>query len=569
MRERYITPLILILGLTLYYPALTAGTFVLDDGNVLAGAQGLSTQSLWDLFFTGQGGTYYRPILMLSYIADLSLWGMRPGFLHLTNILIHLANTILIYLNVRIFYPQQNNTIRAMPLVASLVFLVHPINTESVNWISGRTDPLAALFILIAIYFIIRSIMKTSLPGLWLASFCMVLGSMTKEVAFFSFPAITLFLLYNKKSKQLNPSGSNWAWRLKAVTPMLFGGSLYLLLRSSFFKIVDKGVTKVIDINAYTSPLTTIKQAVTDFGFYIKKLFVPQPLSLAIDHVDPNYFWFGVLALIFLSVLLYKRNYLSGVTLLITLTIFPALLNATLHIAWTPYAERYLYLPAALLCIALALPAPEQSKMLQKIQVISLLVIFFLFLPTTVNRNRLWAEPLELTRLTHQQNPGNPTVWTMYAVMLANQKFYDEARAEFNVILEQYPDHLYANDSLASMEMYIGDPDAARRALERFFNKELEADLPILQIMLECNRKRLEIETDQSIRTRIRAELMDTHLQIYKGNNQAEHLLAAAELAVSNNDKEMAKRYLRTLLQSEATTTEVVAKASARLLELE
>ena len=82
---------------------------------------------------------------------------------------------------------------------------------------------------------------------------------------------------------------------------------------------------------------------------------------------------------------------------------------------------------------------------MHKVQKIFLIVLICIFLPTTVSRNWLWAEPLELTRLTHQQNPDNPTVWSMYAVMLANREFYDEARAEFKKVLEQHPDHLFTH----------------------------------------------------------------------------------------------------------------------------
>ena len=67
------------------------------------------------MFFYGSGSTYYRPVLMLSFLADLKLWNMHPGFMHLVNILLHVGNAILVYLNVRIFYPQRQDTIRLAP----------------------------------------------------------------------------------------------------------------------------------------------------------------------------------------------------------------------------------------------------------------------------------------------------------------------------------------------------------------------------------------------------------------------------------------------------------------------
>jgi tetratricopeptide (TPR) repeat protein len=189
-------------------------------------------------------------------------------------------------------------------------------------------------------------------------------------------------------------------------------------------------------------------------------------------------------------------------------------------------------------------------------------------LPTTVNRNWLWAEPLELTRLTHQQNPANPTVWSIYAVMLANQEFYNEARDEFKKVLEQHPDHLFTHESLASMELYIHDPEASRTALEPFFNKDLKADRKILQVMLECNQERLKLNKNESGANVIRKELIETYLMLYEVEKQPVHLLQAAELALLNNDYDAAKNHLRELLKNVGLNTKISGKATSLLRTL-
>jgi tetratricopeptide (TPR) repeat protein len=160
----------------------------------------------------------------------------------------------------------------------------------------------------------------------------------------------------------------------------------------------------------------------------------------------------------------------------------------------------------------------------------------------------LWAKPLEMTRLSHQQNPENSTIWSMYAVMLANKEYYDEARIEFNKVLLKNPDHLYTHESLASMEMYIKDPEAARNALERFFNKELKPNRKILQVMLESNQERLKMARHVKSYQEIRSELIDTQLKLYAIDNRRERLLQIADLAILNTDYETAETNLNTLL---------------------
>ena len=156
----------------------------------------------------------------------------------------------------------------------------------------------------------------------------------------------------------------------------------------------------------------------------------------------------------------------------------------------------------------------------------------------------------------------------MYAVMLANKDNYDEARVEFNKVLLKHPDHLYTYESLASMEMYIKDPDAARDALEKFFNKELKANKIILQVMLESNLERLKIAQNIDRNQEIRSELIDTMLNLYATDNKRERLLEIADLAILNTDYETAETNLNTLLKNEDTATELYAKASARLKTL-
>jgi tetratricopeptide (TPR) repeat protein len=571
MRERLLVPIILILGLALYFPTLTVGTFILDDANVIDQAVRLSKRSFFERFLYGGDIIYYRPILMLSYLADIVLWDLRPSFMHLANILLHVANTLLVYVNVRIFY-KKSSRIALIPFCAALLFLVHPINTESISWISGRTDALAAFFSLIAIYLVFKSTISKKLYLLWIASAFLLLGALSKEVAVFIFPGTVLFLLLLRGDKSNYFAGSTFYWRVCAAIPFVLGAIGYVFLRSASFKHLDNGVLLVTDINSYKSLTSLLIQGFTDLGFYTKKLFIPQPLSYAIDYVSPAYFWLGLTAFILIIFVTLMRNYLSGLVLLIALTIFPALLNALHKIAWTPYAERYLYIPSAFLCIALALPMSTNDKIIQNLQKAIILILICFFIPTTVIRNQLWAKPLELTRLTHQQNPNNPTVWGMYAVMLANQKHYDDARLEFNKILTKHPGHFYALESLASMELYIDDPEAARESLDRFFGRELTPNNKILAVMLETNQKRL-LKTDNTLqRNLIRREIIQTFVALYERTKKTDYLFQATEMAMQNGDLENASHYLEKLKNQDVNDHDVVVQTTeliGKLKEIE
>lgn len=89
---------------------------------------------------------YYRPLSSLSFVADAAIWGLEPRGFHLTNLLLHaLASLSVALLAVRLGLG------RGAAFACGLLFAVHPIHTESVAWISGRTDLLA--FVLAAASF--------------------------------------------------------------------------------------------------------------------------------------------------------------------------------------------------------------------------------------------------------------------------------------------------------------------------------------------------------------------------------------------------------------------------------
>ncbi|MDT8442397.1 MAG: hypothetical protein RQ723_12160, partial [Desulfuromonadales bacterium] len=139
MRERFVIPLLLAAGLLLYLPGLQAGTFFMDDKVVIEVARHRASLPFGELFNYHGQNTYFRPILSASFLIDVWLWDLKPAGLHLFNILLHVANALLIYLGLRHLYPAHNGSIRPQPLLAALLFLVHPLATESVNWISGRS----------------------------------------------------------------------------------------------------------------------------------------------------------------------------------------------------------------------------------------------------------------------------------------------------------------------------------------------------------------------------------------------------------------------------------------------
>src|SRR5215467_1778125 len=94
----------------------------------------------------GQASHYYRPLVTLSFFLDMQVWGLRPFGFHLTSVLAHVAVTLAVLAVARRLMDGE-----LAPMIGALVFALHPLHTESVSFVSGRTDILAAAFFLLAL----------------------------------------------------------------------------------------------------------------------------------------------------------------------------------------------------------------------------------------------------------------------------------------------------------------------------------------------------------------------------------------------------------------------------------
>jgi hypothetical protein len=124
--------------------------FVWDDRVIVVGPADAESPSLMDLLGRGDGVKdediqYYRPLNRMTYVIDRSLYGDDPIGYHVENVAVHLITVLLLFFLARRLFGEF-----APALAASLLFAVHPIHTEAVDFISARNGMLAAMFALAA-----------------------------------------------------------------------------------------------------------------------------------------------------------------------------------------------------------------------------------------------------------------------------------------------------------------------------------------------------------------------------------------------------------------------------------
>jgi len=201
--------LLIFWTLFIFYTSIFAEVSLLDDREMLKSLSSAENFNLINVFFPqGQGGMYYRPLIHLSYLIDRFVWNLNPAIMHFENVLLHLANTLLVYYIAQQVLHENANAKKWFPFVAALLFSVHPVATESVNWISGRTDLLSTFFVLFSCYIVFRARNLANFGVnnytkifyiLW-ALFLLLMGILAKEPAIGFIPAM-VFILFSKNDK--------------------------------------------------------------------------------------------------------------------------------------------------------------------------------------------------------------------------------------------------------------------------------------------------------------------------------------------------------------------------------
>jgi len=191
--------LIIVVGFITLSPLLKADFIIIDDPQYVyenEAIRDISPQGIINIFSNFTYG-HYQPLSVLSYALDYAIWGNNPLGYHLTNLLLHLGNVLLVFFLARKLFKNQN-----IALVSALLFCIHPMHVESVAWISERKDVLYGLFFLAAclsyLRFAEKNTKEKSYPYLTLLFF--TLSLLAKSMAM-TLPLVLLAMDYflNKK----------------------------------------------------------------------------------------------------------------------------------------------------------------------------------------------------------------------------------------------------------------------------------------------------------------------------------------------------------------------------------
>ncbi|MBN1822742.1 MAG: tetratricopeptide repeat protein [Endomicrobiales bacterium] len=404
-----------------------------------------------------------RPLTVLSLMIDHKIWGKNPFGYHLTNLLLHSFNSVLIFMLALFlfkkngeYFPQdrQKSNALAISFMAACVFAVHPVQAEVINIASFRADLLTTFLYLFSLVFFVTAIAgKTtgSLVFYALALLAFILGLFSKEIAV-TLPVVLFMYVFLFRRKKLTLTHlltiSGLAVLSIGFLVFFWSGRISYQLYSTIYPNIAGNMSPLSGLDKYVNTL------LLSFLHYVKTLLFP--FWLAIDYelnVSGPVFGFGnvlaVAVLALLALLFVKtKNQLVKFGLGFAFISYIPVSNIIPLI--NTINDRYMYLPMAgfsVLVPALISDISLMDKTREKLVKISLSVLIILVYGwITVQRNPLFYNGYSLYSDAMKRVPDNIRVRYNYAIANMVRGDFKEAIDNFSFVDKKCP--LYKKDDM-------------------------------------------------------------------------------------------------------------------------
>lgn len=429
---------IAVVTIVAFLPALGADFVTWDDErNFLTNPhyRGLGVEQLRWMWSTTLLG-HYVPLSWMTLGMDYVLWGMNPRGYHLTNIVLHVVNALLVFGLARVIFRAtrpagaDDATVDATSAFAALAFAVHPLRVESVAWVTERRDLLSLLFGLLSVLSYLRATSAAAFRrGSYAASVALFVCALLSKGTSVTVPAVLLILNWYPLRRLGGPRGwwTRDARRVYAeMIPFAIPAAGFMILSIVALRPPDQlPLAGKIAVSAYS------------LVFYLMKTVVPTGLiplysmPVTVDPLAGRFLPTYVGAIAFVATVLWAMRRRPGVAA--ALLVFAAVSLPMLGIVQNGpqiAADRYTYhaAPALTLLAAAGLLALARRTAWRVASTIGAVVVVALASLTWrqtgfwKSSERLWARVLAI-------EPESPLGNSAWANLLFKQNKVDEAIA--------------------------------------------------------------------------------------------------------------------------------------------
>lgn len=474
-RKEYFLLSALLLITAILYSSLASAEFVFWDDYLYLLDNPIYDQpdALKAIWLDFETPSYY-PITFTALHWQKQMFQLEAGKFHLVSIALHLLNIFLFWLVLK-----QWETSFFLRMLALSFYALHPVQVESVAWVTEQKNLWCALFY-------------------WLSFFCFF--AFLKHSRYTYYGASLLFFLASLLSKSMSVTlPLSFLWLTFLLQKKLFWKKGFLLL--PFFALAlligllaihqeEKLHKKAHDttLQSKVSIPFRLADTVQGFWFYPYKILFPFSLGPIYGrHFLPHgsILWFlGLFGLIFFGLFLWKFSKKLSPIVLFSLLNYPIVASPILGFITTTYhntslfADRYQYHPAPFLWIVLAatiqwIGAKLSKKWLQKIAYSLFVLLFVGMCFLTWKQSQIWQNSIALWSHARQITPYHFTVLNNLGMTYFKQNRFDEAEEVLKEYVQTYPSHIDPKSKYGRVLFLQNKWDEAEVLLEEVIERDI------------------------------------------------------------------------------------------------
>ncbi len=405
----------------------------------------------------------WHPLTWLSLMLDAQLFGAGAGAVHVTNLALHIANTVLLFALLR----RLTGALGRSACVAAL-FAVHPMHVESVAWISERKDVLSTLFWLLTMWAYVSYARTPNGRRYAVVAGLFALGLMAKPMLV-TLPVVLLVVDWWPLGRL---SSSTWRARVVEKLPLAAIAAASAIVTF----VVQRQGGAVSDV-AVLPWAVRITHAVVSYGMYIDKMLWPAKLIVFYPHprvVEPLATLIALVVLAAWTVIARKLGprfpYVAAGWLWYVITLLPVI--GLIQVGTQSIADRYTYVPYIGLFIVIAWGVwdlCEAWPIRRVVLPLTAAIVVAALAVTAHAQTATWRDNTTLWRHAIEVDPENYRAQSAYGSILGNEGKPAEAMAHFQEAIRLEPDFADAYYNLGRTYTDLGRTDEAieqyRRAL--------------------------------------------------------------------------------------------------------
>jgi protein O-mannosyl-transferase len=423
--------------------------------------------------FTHVHASNWHPLTTISHMLDCQVYGLQPWGHHLTNILLHAAAAILLFLALR----ELTGSLWPSVFVAA-VFAVHPLRVESVAWVSERKDVLSGVFFMLVLWAYARYARGNAPSSFWYITVVVLfaLGLMCKPTLV-TLPFVLLLLDYWPLDR-VRPSSSRGReitaspWRRRNTSSWVVIEKLPLFVLSAASCAATLLAQKqALEVSLKPPLEERVGNAVISYAVYVGQMIWPARLAVLYPYPEGNLkvpqVILALLLLLMISVafFLWRKEYpflLIGWLWYLGMLV-PVI--GIIQVGLQARADRYTYLPQIGLYLLVAWGATElfhQWRRTREILAITAVLIIMALTTRSYLQTSYWRDTETLWKHAIASTSNNYIAHDNLAETLSQSGLFAEAIAECEKALKIKPDFAEAHNNLGSALLNQQSADRAR-----------------------------------------------------------------------------------------------------------